>query len=127
MSNKHKIETMTQKRQKIFTIGPNIFSYTISERLSNKEFTEHILSIYQSLHWEGGVRSFCFLEERAEDWGAWGVHLERRLHPLCLPGVSFILRVNTEILKLLVWITTWSCGLIEYSLYNEGLRSKSSE
>ena len=65
MSNKSKIETMTRKRQKVFIIRSNIpylplpseyknnrinrFSNTIRKKLSNKEFTEHILSISQSL------------------------------------------------------------------------------
>ena len=30
-------------------------------------------------------------------------------------------------MKLLVWTITWSCDLIEYRLFNEGLRKKSSE
>ena len=73
--------------------------------------------------WEGDVRTFRFWEGSAEG----GFYLERGLHSLCLPGVSLILRVNTEIVKLLVWATTWSCSLIEYRLYNEVLSSKSSE
>ena len=35
--------------------------------------------------------------------------------------------IPTEIVKLLVWTTTWSCSLIEYRLYNEVLSRKSSE
>ena len=75
--------------------------------------------------WEGDVRTFYFSEGRAEG----SFHLEEGYNPsvFCLPGVCFILRVNTEIVKLMVWTTTWSCSLIEYRLYNEVLSSKSSE
>ena len=55
------------------------------------------------------------------------VFIWRRATPLGLPGVSFILRVKTKIVKLLVWTTTWSCSLIGYWLYNKVLSSKSSE